>query len=247
MTSDSAVIRAKENLIGLLTELPQGSRLPGERILAEDFGVCRVTLRRAVEDLISDGKLERRARSGTFVKRPMIPSELRLKSFTEEIRERGQVPSTQIIGFRKTKATKSVARALAIREREDIYVITRLRLADEMPIAIETLKIACRLIPTLSSNELVGSLYDLFFEKYGIRISNAKAGITAHNPTEKNKELLQITGSTPCLLIKMVDKDQSGRPVMTAECIYRSDLFELEIQLSANLSGVRQPETKKVS
>lgn len=71
MTTETAVIRAKENLIGLLSQLPQGDRLPGERILAEEFGVCRVTLRRAIDDLISDGKLERRARSGTFIKRPM--------------------------------------------------------------------------------------------------------------------------------------------------------------------------------
>lgn len=247
MTTETAVIRAKENLIGLLSQLPQGDRLPGERILAEEFGVCRVTLRRAIDDLISDGKLERRARSGTFVKRPMISSELRLKSFTEEIRERGQHPSTKLISFKRTKATKNIAKQLSIREREEIFVITRIRLADEMPVAIETLKISCRAMPTLTEKDLLGSLYDTFAERFAIRITNAKASIKAHISSEREQELLQIKSNVPCLIIKMVDRDQNDNPVMTAECIYRSDLYELQIQVSANMSELSSIDTKRVS
>ena len=83
MSIDSAQQRARRSLLGLLAELPQGTKLPGERLLAEDFGVCRMTMRRAIEDLLLDGRLERHARSGTYVRRPIISSEMRLKSFTE--------------------------------------------------------------------------------------------------------------------------------------------------------------------
>ena len=62
MATDSALNRARESLLDLLTEIPQGGKLPGERVLSEEIGVCRMTLRRAIEDLILDGRLERHPR-----------------------------------------------------------------------------------------------------------------------------------------------------------------------------------------
>ncbi|PHX66810.1 MAG: hypothetical protein CK518_02385 [Actinobacteria bacterium] len=244
MNADKAAIRAKEQLSSLLSQLHQGARLPGERTLSEEFGVCRVTLRRAIEDFISDGRLERRARSGTYIKRPMISSEMRLKSFTEEIRARGQEPSSSLISFKKTNANISVSKLLGINRGDDIFQVTRLRLADQMPVALETLRIACSSIPNLTHEDLKGSIYDVFFNKFGIRIMSAKAGITAHNPSEKDRNLLQTSSKTPCLLIKMLDLDQFGKPVMTAECLYRSDLFELQIEVSATIKEAR---SQKVS
>ena len=244
MNADKAAIRAKDQLSSLLSQLHQGARLPGERTLSEEFGVCRVTLRRAIEDFISDGRLERRARSGTYIKRPMISSEMRLKSFTEEIRARGQEPSSSLISFKKTNANISVSKLLGINRGDDIFQVTRLRLADQMPVALETLRIACSSIPNLTHEDLKGSIYDVFFNKFGIRIMSAKAGITAHNPSEKDRNLLQTSSKTPCLLIKMLDLDQFGKPVMTAECLYRSDLFELQIEVSATIKEAR---SQKVS
>jgi GntR family transcriptional regulator len=236
MSSDRAAVRAKEHLVGLLSKLPQGERLPGERILADDFGVCRVTLRRAIEDLISDGKLERRARSGTYVRRPIISSEMRLKSFSEEIRARGQNPSTRVISLKRVKANKTIAKTLKIRAGDEIFLVVRLRLADGVPIALETLRIACRSIPILKPEDVETSLYDAFVEKFGIRIMNAKAAIAGFNPSEKERSLLEIASQVPCLMIKMLDHDQNGVPIMTAECIYRSDLYELKIDVNATLT-----------
>ena len=244
MNADKAAIRAKEQLSSLLSQLHQGARLPGERTLSEEFGVCRVTLRRAIEDFISDGRLERRARSGTYIKRPMISSEMRLKSFTEEIRARGQEPSSSLISFKKTNANISVSKLLGINRGDEIFQVTRLRLADQMPVALETLRITCSSIPNLTHEDLKGSIYDVIFNKFGIRIMSAKAGITAHNPSEKDRNLLQTSSKTPCLLIKMLDLDQFGKPVMTAECLYRSDLFELQIEVSATIKEAR---SQKVS
>ena len=238
MSTDSAALQAKSQLIELLSKLTQGERLPGERSLAEEFGVCRVTLRRAIEDLILDGKLERRARSGTYVRRPIISSEMRLKSFTEEIKQRGQLPSTRVVSMKKLKANKTIARSLRIRQDEEIFTVTRLRLADNMPVALETLKIAGHVAPGLTPLDVESSLYDALVTKFGIRIMHAKASISAKNPTDRERELLQLDSDTACLLIKMLDLDQNGTPVMTAECIYRSDLFELNIDVSANVNAI---------
>lgn len=234
MSPDRALGRAKDQLLDLLSRLPQGGKLPGERALSEEYGVSRVTLRRAIEDLILDGRIERRARSGNYVRRPVISSEMRLKSFSEEIRERGQRPSTQIIQLKRIKANKTVAKALRIVEGEEVYVLDRVRFADNQPVALESLRIACSAAPGLTEADVAASLYDTLFEKFGIRISNARAAISATKPSAKDLKLLQIDNQTPCLLIKMLDMDQYGNPVMLAECIYRSDLYELKIDVTSN-------------
>jgi GntR family transcriptional regulator len=102
-------------------------------------------------------------------------------------------------------------------------------------------------MPTLTEKDLLGSLYDTFAERFAIRITNAKASIKAHISSEREQELLQIKSNVPCLIIKMVDRDQNDNPVMTAECIYRSDLYELQIQVSANMSELSSIDTKRVS
>ena len=239
MATDSALNRARESLLELLTEIPQGGKLPGERVLSEEIGVCRMTLRRAIEDLILDGRLERHPRSGTFVRRPVISSEMRLKSFTEELRNRGIVPSTEVISLKQVKANKDVARHLRIPERELVFVATRLRFGDGMPISIETLRISPRLIPKLEPSHLQESLYEYFASAFKVKIIHAKASVVAHFPSSKEMELLQINSHTPCLMMKMIDYDQNARPVMIAECLYRSDLYELELEISANLAEQR--------
>lgn len=234
MSIDSAQQRARRSLLGLLAELPQGTKLPGERLLAEDFGVCRMTMRRAIEDLLLDGRLERHARSGTYVRRPIISSEMRLKSFTEELKSRGMVPSTEVISLKKIKANKEIAKHLQIREKEDIYVATRLRLGDGTPIALETLRISCRVIPHIMPEDLRGSIYEFFEESYNVKILSAKSAISAYKPKSKERELLKIADTIPCLLVKMIDLDQRLRPVMLAECLYRSDLYEMQLDLSSS-------------
>jgi GntR family transcriptional regulator len=107
-----------------------------------------------------------------------------------------------------------------------------------MPVALETLKIAGHKVPGLTFDDLKGSLYDTLFKRFGIRIMQAKASIAATSLSERDRDLLQATTKTPCLLIKMLDLDQNGNPIMTAECIYRSDLFEFNIDISANLNTI---------
>lgn len=237
MAVDSALHRAREGLAQLLSEIPQGGKLPGERLLSEEFGVCRMTLRRAIEDMILDGRLERHPRSGTYVRRPIISSEMRLKSFTEELKSRGIVPSTKVLFLKKVKANKDVARNLQIPEREAIFIATRIRSGDGTPISIETLKISTRVISTIEVDHLKESIYEYFEERFGVRILKARASITAHFPSVHESKALEIDEETPCLLMKMIDYDQKGHPVMIAECLYRSDLYEMQLDVSAYVSS----------
>lgn len=252
-TSDSSdqlqsqVAKVVEQLLRLISQLPAGGRLPSERELAEDFDVARMTLRRGVDILIHRGLLERRAGSGTYVSKSLVASELRLASFSEEIRARGLTPRTKVIDIVKRKATVSSALQLRIPENEEIYVFTRLRFANDDPVAIETTKIPAAYVPGLNEVKLNDSFYDLLFREYGIRIVKAKTEISAVSLDENQAQLLDVPITQPCLELEMKDFDQTGRLIMVAHCLYRADKYKLSIEAQSMLADKQRFELRRES
>ena len=235
--SDSAVSRAREQIIEILEILRVGERLPGERELARRIGVARMTLRRAIEGLIADGFLERRPGSGTYARRPIVAAEFRLASFSDEMSRRGIRPGSRIISFRRSKSTQLMARKLDIHVGTEIFVCTRLRLADDQAIALETLAIPVELIPKLQESDFQESLYQALQKNYGVRVMEAKSTISSISVSKTNANLLGISQNKPCLQVDMIDKDQHGRVIMYARCIYRGDRYEVQLDATSRQSS----------
>src|SRR5690554_3980081 len=133
-------IQLKEHL---RTQIEQGhyaagARIPSERELAQAFHVSRMTARQALQLLATDGFIASRVGKGTFVLKPRIDQELLLlTSFTEDIRQRGMVPHSRVIVAAIEPADQEVAKKLQISEGTDVVFLSRVRMADEEPIAWE--------------------------------------------------------------------------------------------------------------
>src|SRR5213592_4451292 len=128
-------------VIELIRELGVGQAIPSERRLSGELGVSRLTLRAALDELVREGYLVRRHGSGTFVSEPKIAQQLTLTSFSEDMRRRGMVPDSRTIGLDNVLAGAQVGRALNLSPDARVYRIRRLRLADSVPIAVETLHV----------------------------------------------------------------------------------------------------------
>jgi len=229
----AGVLRAREQVLLLLGELRLGSRLPGERVLSERFGVSRMTLRAAMDTLIEEGLIFRSSRSGTFVVKPITSSVLSLKSFSETMAERGFSVTSKVVSFKEIKADKNLAQTLRVENHSIVFKATRVRYGNDTPISIEELYISKDLFPDLGKSVLVGSLYNFFKEKHNIVVRAAENRISAHMPNEVEMKLLQIDQSIPTLKMRVIDADQNGNIVMKAICNYRSDLYNLNLHLSS--------------
>lgn len=241
----AGVLRAREQVLLLLGELRLGSRLPGERVLSERFGVSRMTLRAAMDTLIEEGLIFRSSRSGTFVIKPITSSVLSLKSFSETMAERGFSVTSKVVSFKEIKADKNLAQTLRIENHSIVFKATRVRYGNDTPISIEELYISKDLFPDLRKSVLVGSLYNFFKEKHNIVVRAAENRISAHMPNEVEMKLLQIDQSIPTLKMRVIDADQNGNIVMKAICNYRSDLYNLNLHLSS--LPVLDTETERAS
>lgn len=209
----------------LIDALRAHDRLPGERELAGRFGVSRMTLRRALDELEVAGRIYRLRGAGTFVAEPTVTKELTLTSFSEDMRARGLEPGSRVLEQRERPAGAEVGRDLGLSPVEPVAFVRRVRLAGRAPMCLEEVVLPARLVGGLLDAPLEGSLYEALRERHGIEIVRADQQIRATVLDPEDAELLEVPPLSPALDVERVAFDQRGRPVERTRSLYRADRY----------------------
>lgn len=228
--TDAAIARLRSTV----AKLSVGSRIPSERDLAKDWGVARMTARKALEVLVAEGLLERRPGSGSFVAEVPHARMQGLSSFSADMQRRGHQPSSQLLDFERLDAPAIPARRLSLADGAPIIRFTRLRLADDEPIAVETTWMPDSLVPSLTEADLDGSLFDTLLTKFDITPGQASSTIDCINADAEVAKQLDLAPGAACLRVQMNYLDARRRPLMAATCLYRGDRYELHAVLTPN-------------
>lgn len=207
-------------------ELKEDMPIPSERDLSEKLAISRMTVRQAVNNLVTDGYLYRQKGRGTFVNKKKVEQELYgLTSFTEDMLSRGMTPSSKLLSFHIVPADKKIAAELLIAEKDLVYAIKRIRLADGVPMALETAYIPVNLIPGLTEESSNQSLYRYIEEKLQLTISEAKQEIEASIASRREAETLDIAEGAPILLIVRNSYLNNGIPFELVLSSFRADRY----------------------
>lgn len=219
-------------LVDLVTrQLSPGAPIPSERELMEAHGVSRATVRKAIETLISDGVLQRSHGKGTFVATPRMESRLHLASFSQDMRRRGLTPSTRLLRVGSGVPPPDVARSLRLAPRRRAWRIERVRLADGVPIAFERGWYAANPLPHLDREDLSGSLYGLFTERYRITIDRAEQTLWVEAADEELGKLLDVPVHTPLMVFRR-ESSAGELPIEHVLSHYRGDRYQIHMSLS---------------
>ncbi|MBE2184798.1 MAG: GntR family transcriptional regulator, partial [Anaerolineae bacterium] len=226
-------LQLKEDLtaeIGRGTYKPH-QRLPSQRELCEEYGLSHMTVRRAINELIQEGIIYAEQGKGLYAAEQKQQAELGpLYGFTEDMMLRGMKASSRTLQAGIMTASTMLAHTLQVVVGAPLVHFRRLRLADDEPMALQTIYIPHALCPGLLEHDLEkGSLYEILRVEYGLHLANAESAAGADLASEEEAALLKLTIPAALLVTEQLTYLANSQPIEYARSIYRGDRYRLQI------------------
>ncbi|MEH7109648.1 MULTISPECIES: GntR family transcriptional regulator [Bacillaceae] len=213
--------------------LQHGDKLPSERELAERYKISRMTARHALSLLEREGYVERIVGAGTFVTNRKIEMDFTFNSFSKAMLDIGMMPTTKTISMDIVPAKSSVAKSLGIETGEELFSLKRLRMADEIPVAIELSQIPykyCKGIEKYMNDNV--SLYEVLEEVYSIKLLRATQYTRIVISDEIESRMLKVQNESACILLETVAYDDQERRIEYSQSVTRGDIVRFYTDLS---------------
>ncbi len=214
-------------------KLASGNRLPPERDLLTRLSISRVTLRRALQSLVTDGVLVSSHGRGWYVATEAhqeFPQTL--ESFSETAARLGLAPSSDVLRAEGAPANLDEAEELGIAPGAPVFHLDRIRRLDGVPVAVDT-----SFFPVIRGLDMSGvdfktaSLFKLLTGA-GFDLARAESTIEAHAADKTLARHLGIEQGMPILAMRQLVEDSSGRPVMASTIRYAGDRYRLRTSFS---------------
>lgn len=219
----------RQKLAAEIRKLDPHTLLPTERDLAATHGVSRATVRLALDALSDSGLVYRVQGAGTFVAGPTISKTVSLTSFSEDMEVRGMTPSSRLLAADQVPAGAAIAEDLGIDPEEPVIRLSRVRLADDEPICLETAHLPASRVPGLLEHDLGGSLYQILSGVYGLRVVRAEQVVKAVVLDVGDAAMLGTAPGSAALRMHRISLDERDRQVESTTSIYRADRYDLRL------------------
>jgi GntR family transcriptional regulator len=213
-----------------------GDVLPSEADLIRDYNISRTTVRLAFGLVTNAGLIRREQGRGTIVVSQVHTTLPILSSFSEEVIRMGRKPGNKMLGQSEENLTIDAANAFELTVDDKCLKITRIRLADDEPIAVAVSWLNSKAFPSLLSedyNEI--SLYKIFEKDLGYKIRNAIENIRADIATDFEARKLQLKAGSPVLRMTRTTYIQTeadkGIPIEYVEVVFNGSIYSIDVEL----------------
>lgn len=224
-----------ENLIKI--SIKDGTYKPGDMIPKEidyqnKYKLSRITVRQAINNLANKGYLKRTKGTGTTVLQPKVEEPLlKIKGFTNEMKEKGIIPTTKLASVMISKSFGEVSLNLKQKDGEEVYKIRRVRCINDIPVVLFDTYLKRELDIDLRNETYYSSLYDYLESRKGIRIVKITQRITATTASTEVCEFLGCSVGAPILVLKRQGYDQHDNLVEYTIGKYAAERYEYYFEL----------------
>ena len=210
--------------------------IPSERQLEKLYDTSRITVRKAIDVLVSQGYLYREHGRGTFVSPQKLQKKIiELTSFSEDMTVRGMKPGQVILTLTKLVPPKYIREKLELPSDDTkVTFLERIRLADGKPMGLQIGYVNLAPDAEITREELLekGSLYALLREKFGIEPSEAEESLEATLASKREAQLLDTAEGGPLLFNSRLLFAQDRKPIEFVKILYRGDRYKYMVRLT---------------
>lgn len=223
-------------------ELRLGDRIPPENELAQRYKLSRMTVRRALEDLVEAGILVPKRGLGTFVARRLIDAgTVRIDDFSDEMRRRGIPAECKLLGVRIVLADSAVAAKLNVDEGSPVMLLSRLLLVEGQVVGIDRKYLLYDRSSRILESELEHpSLPELVERETRGLLTRASIIVKACSASEDDAAHLGCAIGDPVLVVEQVLYLSDGRPAGYGKTVYRGDRHYLTAEVDPLGIGGRE-------
>jgi GntR family histidine utilization transcriptional repressor len=206
--------------------LRAGDRLPSEHELVAQFGISRMTVNRALRELVDQGRIVRVAGVGSFVAEQKPQSTLlHIVNLASEIRQRGHDYACAMLVVERVAATLEVAAALNVRTGESVFHSVCVHLEDGVPIQLEDRYVNPQVVPDFAQQDFSAQQPSEFLVRT-VPFDEIEHVVDAVLPTAEQAQRLQMDAAEPCLLLTRRTWTQ-GVPVTLVRCLHPASRYRL--------------------
>jgi GntR family transcriptional regulator len=227
---DPLWVRAAELLREQVADgaLPAGTRLPPERDLCRRLDISRVTLRRALLQLVEEGVLQPSHGRGWYVasdERKEWPNSL--ESFSETAARMGLVATSVVLRAETAMATFDEAEKLGVAPGAMLFHLERVRMLDQVPIAVDRSYVPADLAAGLEKIDFRGrSLYETLTAA-GLDLAHAETTIEAQEADAFLADNLKVGIGKPILVMHQIVRNQADRRLFASSIQYVGERYRL--------------------
>ena len=213
--------------------LRAGDRLPSEHELVAQFGMSRMTVNRALRELVEQGRIVRMAGVGSFVAEPKPQSTLlHIVNLASEIRARGHDYRCDMLVVERVAATLEVAAALEVRTGESVFHSVCVHRENGVPIQLEDRYVNPHVVPHFGSQDFSRQQPSEFLVRT-VPFDEIEHVVDAVLPTFEQAARLQMEPGQPGLLLTRRTWT-GGKPVTLVRCLHPASRYRLGSRYRAN-------------
>jgi len=225
----------KEVMLGRIIDgtWPIETMIPSEPELCHEFNISRMTIRRAIGDLVHEGRLRTVQGKGTFVAKPKLGEHFVQRAFGiyDDMERRGFKLTTQVLRLETILASVEVAARLQIQRGDAVDILVRLRSVADEKVLVSTTYIPAYLCPGLIHEDLsTGSLYRLLKERYGLTIARGERSLEAVAAAQWEARLLELALGSPLLRMDSVAYLADGRAFEYSQALHNGQLARVDLE-----------------
>lgn len=213
-------------------ELRQNEQIMTEMELSREFGVSRITVRKALELLVEEDILSKRQGVGAFVTgKKLLRSMNVMMGFTQTCEANGQNATSRLLFAGLSEARPADIKLLGVKEGDSVISLKRLRFCDNVPVMVEEVRLQ-RSFAYLLGEDLTGSLHKMLAEN-GIKVVKGVKTISISSATKEESSLLGMGEGAALLLQRDVSYDENGQAVYRSKSVINADRYTCTITMQA--------------